>query len=423
MSGEIPMQRQRWGFTFNNYPSSLNIRSHLSIDNFFIKRAVWGFEIGASGTPHLQGYLELKRSLRLSHVKKIFPSAYWFAANGNSFQNFRYCTKSGNFDLIGDFTKEQLGAEQKMPLTISLTLKGLLSPVTCSQTKLSKEYADRHHYFDKMVVMIQTLEIENRMFKVWKSKKLFAWQFEILRQLMVQDNRQILWVVDDHGNSGKTFLANYLNILYNFQLLDGTVSARDLCFLIKKKVNGFCFDVARSSIGNFNYSSLESIKNGYLVSGKYAGKIKRFDILPVVVLSNFHPNYAALSMDRWNVQVFGQGSLSNISKVAIVSPAAEFPFHPPDPLPNLSEDFECRKFIENKLGIHTPIEPETHITIHTSQVAGPSDAPLRSSPRTSDAAGSQTGSSLRGNTDFQQEQTFRPGGCPHRNTGIYIYIN
>ena len=84
------------------------------------ERAVWGNEKSSSGTHHLQGYLELSRSFRLGFLKRILQSAHWYAVNGNSNVNFDYCTKSGNFDFYGDFSKEMSRENSMKPLAPAL---------------------------------------------------------------------------------------------------------------------------------------------------------------------------------------------------------------------------------------------------------------------------------------------------------------
>ena len=67
-------QQNRWVFTlkfFNNYDENVNWREHLAKEKHKIKRAVFCYERGAeTGTRHIQGYVELVRSYRLSHVKR-----------------------------------------------------------------------------------------------------------------------------------------------------------------------------------------------------------------------------------------------------------------------------------------------------------------------------------------------------------------
>ena len=137
-------QRQRWGFTFNNYSPSLDVRAHLSKSNFLVKRGIWGYERGERGTPHLQGYLELKRSLRPSHLRKIFPTAYWYGARGSAAQNVQYCIKEGNFDVLGDFSHELTGSSSKsLSLTevvkavVEETLRREAEPCGSAQNELS----------------------------------------------------------------------------------------------------------------------------------------------------------------------------------------------------------------------------------------------------------------------------------------------
>ena len=71
-------QRSRWIFTLNNYDSTFDYKEYLSEECHRIKRFVFGYEIGAAtSTPHLQGYIELVRSYRLSYVNRILPRAFW----------------------------------------------------------------------------------------------------------------------------------------------------------------------------------------------------------------------------------------------------------------------------------------------------------------------------------------------------------
>ena len=102
-------QVNRWVFIINNYNANQNLLAHFRKEEFKVKRAVFGYERGAeNGIPHVQGYLKLERSYRIAHVKRIYPTAHWEGARRNAQVNFEYCTKSGNFDVIGDFSREQL---------------------------------------------------------------------------------------------------------------------------------------------------------------------------------------------------------------------------------------------------------------------------------------------------------------------------
>ena len=230
-----PLQRSRWVFTINNYRADFNVRVHLTKPDFKIKRAVWGFEVGEGGTHHIQGYLELLRSYRLAFVKKIFPNAYWNAARKGALENFEYCTKEGNYDCLGDFSDifNKTRRYRQKPVSVPLILNGLMDRMKKPQIIASKTYSDKHLYFERAERYLATLKRTIAMFEKWKCYRLYPWQYNILETVMQQPPRQVLWVSDLSGNVGKTFLANVLNILYGFTLLNDNISTHDIGPMLK----------------------------------------------------------------------------------------------------------------------------------------------------------------------------------------------
>jgi hypothetical protein len=95
---------KRWCFTLNNYTDEdLEWISKFIIpDNCVF--AVVGQEIGESGTPHLQGFVNLKVKKRLSQLKELLGSrAHLEQAKGTDQDNDNYCTKDGKVYLrIGE---------------------------------------------------------------------------------------------------------------------------------------------------------------------------------------------------------------------------------------------------------------------------------------------------------------------------------
>ena len=353
-NGNLQCQRARWIFTLHNFNRNFDYRQYLLNDEFRIKRAVLGYEIApTTGTRHIQGYIELCRSLRYTHVKRIFSGARWEPAYASSLRNYEYCTKSGHYEVIGDFTNEErgidIGLNGPYQASVPMVIAGLLDERCAVQVKVSKEYAEKHVYFEKISAYMRNLKIINNLFEEWKIKKLYPWQYKILTLLANQPKRQILWICDTTGNNGKTFLGNYLHILYRFSLLDGTVNARDVGNLLDDTVKGFCFDVSRASARMFDYGVLEALKNGYVISGKYVGKISRFRILPIIVFANVYPNCGLLSEDRWRILTLGEGILSNLAKHAVVSPSQQFPFVRPPVWPDLSDKFDLRAYLTERL--------------------------------------------------------------------------
>jgi len=93
---------RRFCFTWNNYP--LDAEDQLRC--FFERKGgaymVVGREKGASGTPHLQGYLHLKHAITFQALKRYLPTAHIERARGSGTQNQAYCTKDADFFEVGE---------------------------------------------------------------------------------------------------------------------------------------------------------------------------------------------------------------------------------------------------------------------------------------------------------------------------------
>lgn len=294
---QLGLQRCRWIFTLHRYDSTRDYCALFRSDEYRIKRAVFGYERSTcNDSRHLQGYVEFTRSVRLAHARRILNEAHWEAAAGAALQNFVYCTKSGKFDMVGDFSAEIDGkaSARKKRVPVASIVAGLMRDDCSTQIKVFKEYASHPAYFDKTVATLKDLKQSHDLFDTWKQRNLYSWQFLVMRRVFAQDERKVTWIFDQVGNHGKSYLANYLNILYGFQILDGTISTRDLGVVLREGLTGVVIDVARSSEPHLDYIALESLKNGYIVSGKYGGRVRRFQPLRVLILANFHLNLVRL---------------------------------------------------------------------------------------------------------------------------------
>lgn len=88
------MGSQRWCWTLNNFSKEDFITAQGWKEDFDLRYVIMGQEIGEGGTPHLQGYLEIKKQQRLSWVKKnLSDKAHWEPAKGTAEDNRIYCTK------------------------------------------------------------------------------------------------------------------------------------------------------------------------------------------------------------------------------------------------------------------------------------------------------------------------------------------
>lgn len=91
-------QSRHWCFTLNNYNEQhLNSLETLAQQQA-VTYLVYGREVGASGTPHLQGYIVLAVRKRRAQVKSILPGhPHVERAKGSPQQNRTYCIKDQDF--------------------------------------------------------------------------------------------------------------------------------------------------------------------------------------------------------------------------------------------------------------------------------------------------------------------------------------
>lgn len=89
------IRSKRWCITLNNYTAEeeQEVQSHLETGCF--SYLIYGREVGAQGTRHLQMYVETSGKVSLSSMKKMsgLKRAHMEKANGSLEQNQTYCSK------------------------------------------------------------------------------------------------------------------------------------------------------------------------------------------------------------------------------------------------------------------------------------------------------------------------------------------
>ena len=234
---------KRWCFTFNNYTDA-DISSIVPDITRLCDYAIIGAEVGESGTPHLQGYVEFKTKVR--PLSCGFPSMNWEKCKGNRASNTAYCSKDGK-------------------VIFSL---GLPKPIN----------------------IIDTLK---------------DWQKDIENIMMTEpDDRTIYWYWENKGNVGKTSFMKYAVVKHKaIPCIGGRFG--DVCNMIfnadMDKSNTVLFNIPRGGDVSVSYSALEAIKDGMIVNNKYETGFKVFNSPHVIVFANFPPRRSMLSADRWKV--------------------------------------------------------------------------------------------------------------------------
>lgn len=96
-----------WCFTLNNYSESDVNSLQIVTEMDTVKYSVYGFEVGESGTPHIQGYIEFANPRVFNGVKKLLGSSYHIEPRkGSPKQASDYCKKEGNFTEKGTLPQQ-----------------------------------------------------------------------------------------------------------------------------------------------------------------------------------------------------------------------------------------------------------------------------------------------------------------------------
>lgn len=87
-----------WVFTWNNYPP--NAYDQFRAQRPLISSINIGKEVGANGTPHLQGHMVMKSPCRLSKLTGLFPGVHFEIRRGSEQQAKEYTEKDEDPDRL-----------------------------------------------------------------------------------------------------------------------------------------------------------------------------------------------------------------------------------------------------------------------------------------------------------------------------------
>mgnify|MGYP002700000978 CR=1 FL=1 len=93
-------QSKNWVFTLNNYTEE-ELKDMETWTSKGIQGIGYEKEVGAEGTPHIQGFIVAANKCSLSTLKKLNPRMHLERMKGRIDQNITYCSKEGGFTKIG----------------------------------------------------------------------------------------------------------------------------------------------------------------------------------------------------------------------------------------------------------------------------------------------------------------------------------
>lgn len=243
-----PYKSKNKCFTWNNFPKE-GIEVLKKRFTELQAKFIFGEEVGESGTPHLQGYIELPIKMRWTEFK-LPKEIHWENSRANKVDNVRYCSKDGK---------------------------------------------------------VHTNMRIDKPLKIIDDEKLYVWEKEIISIIDKEpDDRTIHWYWEEKGCAGKTHFCKYLVNKYEALVVSG--KSTDAFFgVVSYKEKQGCFpgvliiDVPRTDMMDFNYACVEKIKDGLFFSGKYESQQVIFNSPHVFVFANKAPYECALSKDRWHI--------------------------------------------------------------------------------------------------------------------------
>lgn len=234
---------------------------------------------------HYQGAFKTKIRKRVSTVIKEFEKEYgilikYLTVNrmcGDWEENYNYCTKEDT--RVGEVF----------------------------QSTILEEYEQRDLYLLK------------------DRRNWFPWQTTLANKVLLQnsltvsiaDDREIIWIEDSTGCTGKSKFCKLLCSSNSdiIKLPFGTSSQLRSSVICAGRRKLYIIDIPRTTSDEDDMraliSTIEDVKNGYVVSSMY-GKYQDLFMEPphIVIFSNDSPPYKMLTSDRWTSYTIDKDSLT-----------------------------------------------------------------------------------------------------------------
>lgn len=294
----MPNGAHHWVFTLNNYTSEEydGICTSLS-DQTIASYAVIGREIGEEGTPHLQGFVCFSNRKTMRAAKQILGDrVHLEMRRGTAKQAADYCKKEKDFVEYGTPPSTGGGCQWK---TFVTWLKS--RDKRPSDGDLLDEFPHLMARYSRGCLMLRNHHHPLRCPRL--PNDLREWQQDLVQHLSTEpDDRTVVFVVDEEGNQGKSYLVRKL-VSERSDVQKLPVAKRDdMALTLDPTKSIFLMDVPRGQMEYFQYSICEMIKDCMVSSPKYDSCMKFLDHYShVVVFSNEYPDMGKLSQDRYKI--------------------------------------------------------------------------------------------------------------------------
>lgn len=278
-----------WVFTIPNWVDQ-DITDFRSLSG--VKKLIWGKEVcPTTGTKHLQCAITWAHGKRFSALKKAHPRWAHMEPAKSIDDAFNYCMKEGDYELI----------DNKKPSGFRSDLvevkKKIFEKQSWEEVIQDDDIAPTFARYPKYVESVYQHRPQPKILP--EDFKLYKWQQEVINLLSSKPSpREIIWLIDTAGNSGKSTLATYIEENFKRVSIFGNQKTADVAYAIDSP-SIVIFDFTRSQQEHLNYEVIEAVKNGRIFSSKYASVHKRFPIPHVICMTNKEPDMTKMTIDRF----------------------------------------------------------------------------------------------------------------------------
>lgn len=296
-------------FTLNNYTEEdlVAFEEHL-LNSTDIVYAIIGQEIGENGTPHLQGFIHVDakpKQCGILYWRNRLPGGqrcHFENAHGSDEDSRGYCSKDGPYIEVGTPAQPK-GRYEKISEAASIGLEAI--------EEVDPEFFCKNFFQARAIVEYKRSSQKAPPLTV----ELRPWQKSALEKLHAQNDRRILFVVDEEGGKGKTILAAYISRNLGGYRCGGGKHA-DLAHMWAKSPRDggiVAIDLTRTIDKDYwPYHFMEDLKNGFITSTKYSGEAIDFPSQKVIVFTNQYPDKSRLSADRYEIMILSSNNLFHL---------------------------------------------------------------------------------------------------------------
>nr|QGF19391.1 replication associated protein [Antarctic circular DNA molecule] len=292
MSADLPRTMSRnYCFTWNNPTSPIALHEKIGY-------LIYQEEIGESGTPHYQGYVEFKSKTRITAIKKLglpWNVCHLEVRRGTQEEAIAYCTKEET--RKPDTLPLEFGVKQAAGKTrkYSAMCNALMAGEDVTTDEHFEEYLKHKRNVDEVIRDRKKMKVSDIEVDI----ALTSWQEDLITIFSSKPNpRTIHWRWESQGNAGKTTFTKYLVKHHQAIMIDTTAKERVIRAYSQEPVVVFDINRAEGKEDQVNYGIMETLKNGMGFNTMYEPCMKIWPSPHVLVFSNFPPKEGKLSVDR-----------------------------------------------------------------------------------------------------------------------------